>query len=183
MSLSDPACIVVRLAGVNDAALLAELGERTFSETFAADNRSDDMAAYLAGAFSPSIQRAELAAQEATFFVAEIEGRAAGYAKVYANSVPACVTGERPIELARLYAAREWLGRSVGAALMDRCISEACATGHDTLWLGVWERNLRAQAFYRKRGFRVVGEQVFQLGSDEQIDLVMALTLVSPSAR
>ena len=43
-----------------------------------------------------------------------------------------------------------------------------------TLWLGVWERNVRAQAFYRKQGFTVVGSQIFRLGSDPQRDLVMA---------
>ena len=177
MSLFAPALVTVRLAGVNDAALLAELGERTFSETFAADNRPEDMAAYLAEAFGPSIQRAELADSEATFFIAEAEGLAAGYAELYAGSTPVCVVGERLLELARLYVSRELLGRGVGAALMDRCISEAHATGRDTMWLGVWEHNLRAQAFYRKRGFRVVGSQPFQLGSDEQIDFVMALTL------
>lgn len=175
---SAPALVAVRLADVRDAALLAELGERTFAETFAADNSSEDMAAYLAEAFSPSIQRAEVADPDAAFFVAEVEGRAAGYAKLYARAAPACVPGERQVEIARLYASREWLGRGAGARLMDRCVEEARAAGCEVLWLGVWERNLRAQAFYRKRGFRVVGEQSFRLGSDEQTDLVMALTLL-----
>ena len=45
------------------------------------------------------------------------------------------------------------------------------------LWLGVWERNPRAQAFYRKSGFADVGSQVFLVGTDAQTDRVMELIL------
>lgn len=33
------------------------------------------------------------------------------------------------------------------------------------MWLGVWEHNSRARAFYRKWEFREVGQQIFQLGA------------------
>jgi ribosomal protein S18 acetylase RimI-like enzyme len=49
----------------------------------------------------------------------------------------------------------------------------AAAKGFQTIWLGVWERNLRAQTFYKKYGFAVVGQHIFKLGNDEQIDLIM----------
>ena len=45
------------------------------------------------------------------------------------------------------------------------------------MWLGVWERNVRAQAFYRKHGFDRVGSKVFVVGSDPQTDLVMLCEL------
>lgn len=173
MSHAAPSMINVRLAGIADAALLAELGERTFSETFAADNRPEDMAAYLAEAFGVTQQRAELVDPDSTTFIAEVEGCATGYAQLHAGATPALVSGTRPVQLARLYVLREWLGRGVGALLMRRCIDEAHAAGHLTMWLGVWERNERAQAFYRKWGFKVVGEHSFRLGADTQTDLLM----------
>ena len=83
------------------------------------------------------------------------------------------VGGAKPIELVRLYASREWIGRGVGAALMRACLEEARGAGYETIWLGVWERNARAQTFYEKWGFRAVGEHVFQLGSDPQRDILM----------
>jgi RimJ/RimL family protein N-acetyltransferase len=43
--------------------------------------------------------------------------------------------------------------------------------------LGVWERNARAQAFYRKHGFNRVGRQTFVVGSDPQTDDVMLCPL------
>jgi ribosomal protein S18 acetylase RimI-like enzyme len=168
---------LIRHASVADAGLLAELGARTFADTFAADNKPEDMAAYLAAAFSPEQQAAELADPRATFLLAELDGRAVGYAAIRASDVPACVTGAKPVELLRLYVMQEWFGRGVGEALMRACVSEAQQAGYQTMWLGVWEHNGRAQSFYRKWGFNFVGEHIFQLGSDPQTDLLMERAL------
>ena len=124
-----------------------------------------------------SRQAAELAEPASTFFIAEVGGRGAGYAKLHAGEPPEGVEGAQPVELVRLYVLREWLGRGVGEALMRACVEEAQRAGHGTIWLGVWERNGRAQAFYRKWDFHVVGEHVFQLGSDPQRDILMERTL------
>ena len=56
---------------------------------------------------------------------------------------------------------------------MQAAIDEAQRRGHDTLWLGVWEHNPRARAFYRKWGFVEVGTHIFVLGSDPQTDILM----------
>ena len=165
--------VTIRRASLGDAGLLAELGARTFSETFAADNNPEDMAAYLASSFNLTRQATELADAASTFFIAEVSGIAAGYAKLHAGEPEEGIEGAKPVELVRLYVLREWLGRGVGEALMRACVEEARRAGHETMWLGVWERNGRAQSFYRKWNFRAVGEHVFQLGSDPQTDILM----------
>jgi ribosomal protein S18 acetylase RimI-like enzyme len=165
--------LTIRRAEPDDAGLLAELGARTFSETFAADNDPEDLAAYLASSFNPARQADELNDPASTFFIAEVGGVAAGYAMLRAGETEKGVGGVKPVELVRLYVSREWLGRGVGEALMRACVDEARRAGYETIWLGVWERNGRAQAFYRKWNFRAVGEHVFQLGSDPQTDILM----------
>lgn len=60
---------------------------------------------------------------------------------------------------------------------MAAAIAAARSRGATALWLGVWERNPRARAFYGKSGFTDVGSQTFLLGTDEQTDRVMELTL------
>lgn len=163
----------VRRASIEDAKLLTELGARTFVETFAEENSPEDMAAYLADSFNVGRLTEELTDPLSVFLVAEVEGSAAGYAKLHPGHVSDGVKGQRPIELVRLYVSKEWLGRGVGQALMRRCVEEARGLGFQTIWLGVWERNRRAQAFYRKWDFEEVGEHIFQLGSDPQRDIVM----------
>lgn len=163
----------IRRASLADAALLAELGARTFSDTFAVDNTPENMAAYLASSFSPTLQAEALSDSSVIFLIAEVDGIAGGYAKMESRDPPSCVTRAHAIEVSRLYVAKEFIGLGVGKALMEACLLEAKAAGADTMWLGVWERNLRAQRFYKKWGFHEVGEQAFRLGEDEQRDLVM----------
>ena len=177
MSTTEQSAARIRRAGPADAALLAELGARTFNETFAADNRPEDMSAYLASAFSVEQTERELSDPHSIWLVAEIDGDAAGYAKLRAGAAPECVRGPDPVELARIYAARDWLGRGVGASLLRACLEEARRGGRRTIWLGVWERNERALAFYRKWDFRDTGTQIFQLGADAQTDVVMERAL------
>ena len=165
--------IAIRFATAADNKLLAEIGAQTFYDTFAADNTPEDMLAYLASSFSPEKQTRELADPRSIFLITEIAGRAAGYAHLRQTPPPACIIGAHPIEIGRLYACKEWIGRGVGAALMRACLDHAMQKNADTIWLDVWERNLRAIAFYRKWGFEQVGMQTFQLGSDLQNDLLM----------
>ncbi|HYP26568.1 MAG TPA: GNAT family N-acetyltransferase [Blastocatellia bacterium] len=163
----------VRRATSGDAGLLAELGARTFADTFASDNTPEDMEAYLSENFTPERQAAELSDPSSIFLIAEIDGEAAGYARLQSGRPPSCVAAPDPLELARLYVDQAWIGRGVGEALMRACVGEAERAGRKAIWLGVWERNERAKSFYIKWGFRKVGEQTFKLGSDLQNDWVM----------
>ncbi len=165
--------IHIRLATSTDNVLLAELGARTFFDTVAQDNTPEDMAAYLAASFSPQKQADELADPLTTFLIAEIDGSTAGYARLRFGPPPASISGRRPLEIARFYSDKAWIGHGVGAALMTACLDFAAKQGCDTIWLDVWEQNVRAIAFYRKWGFEVVGAQIFQLGNDPQNDLLM----------
>lgn len=165
--------LIIRPGKADDAQLLAELGARTFSETFAADNTLENMAVYLASAFSLEEQATELVDPDCLFQIAEINGVAVGYAMLRFGNVLEDISGDKPIELVRLYVSRESLGSGVGVALMQACINDAKQRGYKTLWLGVWEHNHRAQGFYRKWNFHEVGTHVFQLGDDSQTDILM----------
>lgn len=164
----------VRVAGPEDAATLADLGARTFDDTFGSDNPVSDMATYLACAFRPDIQAAELADPRCVFLVAESERQNAGYARLRFGESRSSVAGIRPVEIDRFYADRPWIGKGVGTALMRASLDLARDGGCDVVWLDVWEHNPRAIGFYRSWGFEVVGTQNFRLGQQSQTDLIMA---------
>jgi GNAT superfamily N-acetyltransferase len=164
----------IRYGTPADNMLLASLGRETFSETFAADNTPGNMAAYLAEAFGPGIQAGELADPATRFLIAEHEGRSIGYARLRSGPTPAAIVGQRPMEIVRFYIRKAWIGKGIGAQLMQACLHEAETAASDVVWLDVWERNLRAIAFYRQWGFAEVGAQAFRLGNDIQRDLLMA---------
>jgi GNAT superfamily N-acetyltransferase len=176
--MSDTEKINIRYATATDNVLLAELGAKTFYDTFATDNTPEDMSAYLADSFSPAKQKAELADPASVFLIAEIKGKTAGFAFLKeSRQPPENITGLRPIEIVRIYAIQEWIGHGVGATLMQACFDEAKRRGCDTLWLGVWDRNSRAIAFYQKWGFIQVGTQTFDVGNDPQNDLLMQISI------
>lgn len=163
----------IRHATPADAAPLAAFAARAFADAFAAMNDPSDIDAYVAGAFTETRLRAELEDPASVFLVAEADGVLAGYAKLHAGTADRCVTGTAPIELVRLYTRVDCIGAGLGSMLMQRCLEEALRRGYRTLWLGVWEHNARALAFYRKWGFEAVGSHEFVLGTDVQNDLLM----------
>jgi len=167
----------IRRATERDADLLAELGATTFYESFAAQNTPENMTAYLAATFVPEQQRAELADPRNTFLIAENDGVAIGYAHLRTGKPPACVSDPNALELVRLYVSSTLQGSGVGGRLMDACLTEARQSGYQTIWLGVWQQNTRAQAFYNRWNFSKVGEHVFQLGDDRQMDWLMERSL------
>ena len=182
---SSAATVRVRTATVADARRLSELGAATFRQTFEGENTAEDMASYLADAFTPVRQAAEITDPAGTVLVAERRGASAddaelvGYVHLVSGPAPAAVRGPAPLELKRLYVARAWHGQGVAQALMDAALDAARARGAATLWLGVWERNPRAVAFYAKYGFTRVGEHTFVLGADAQTDWLLARPLAT----
>jgi diamine N-acetyltransferase len=181
MSAADPSEITTRRAVPTDAALLAELGASTFTETFAADNTPENLARYLSGAFGEEIQRAELEDADVTVYFAERGGEVVGYVTLREGPAPQAVHGLDALEIARLYARRLARGSGVGRALMQRAIREAAARGKEALWLAVWERNAPAMEFYRRWEFFEAGSQPFELGDDLQNDLVMVRRIARES--
>jgi ribosomal protein S18 acetylase RimI-like enzyme len=167
--------ISIRTATPDDAKPLTDLAYTTFWDAFAhhPKNAPDDLNHYMRQAFSLEQIAAELEDEKNIFLIAEIDEKPAGYAKIILDNTEPGITAERPIELSRLYSHQEFLGQGVGQNLMDACFKRARDEGRDVMWLGVWEYNPRAQRFYEKNGFRIVGKHTFQLGSDPQTDLLM----------
>ena len=168
---------IIRPARIDDAAWVAVLAERTFRETYTAYNTPDDMERYVAEHFGPAHQTAELGDARLVTLVAEVDARLAGYTQLARGPAPNGVNAVTPMEVVRFYVDRPWHGSGLAHELMAAAVDAARNGGADALWLGVWERNPRAIAFYRKCGFQNAGTQTFVLGTDHQRDLVLARPL------
>ena len=173
-SNESPPSTTIRRTRPDDAGPLSVLAERTFREAFFELNTPEDMALHCAKSYGAAIQAAEIADPDMVTLVFERDGALLGYAQLRWGPAASGVEAESPGEILRLYVARECHGRGVAIDLMNASIDEMRRRETDVIWLGVWERNPRAIAFYRKFGFVDVGEHVFLLGSDPQRDIVMA---------
>ena len=167
-----------RPATAADAGRLAAFGHRVFTATFAQGNDPAQLARYVDSAYNVAAQAAELADPAITTWLAcDADDRLLGFAQVRRGRTPASVTGPAPVELWRFYVDQEWHGRGVAAVLIAAVCESAVSDGARTLWLGVWERNPRAQAFYRRQGFSPVGTQLFMFGTEPQTDQIWVRSL------
>ena len=169
--------LLIRNAVPSDAAALAQVAEQTFRATFGALNRAEDMELHCSRSYGEQLQADEISDPRMTTLLVEHDGGLIGYAQLRWGDAAACVVAQRPCEIQRLYVVANWHGHGVAQELMAASIAEARRRRSDVIWLGVWERNPRAIAFYRRCGFDEVGDHVFPLGNDRQRDLVMALAL------
>jgi len=167
----------LRLALSGDAPSLAILAERTFRDAFGARNSPENMDLHCAKCFSPDIQLREIGERGLVTTLADEAGRLAGFSQLRLARPSPAVKAQKPAELNRIYVTAEWQGRGVARALMDQALTDAARGGCDALWLGVWEHNPKAMAFYRKFGFEFVGTHAFMLGNERQRDLIMSVAI------
>jgi ribosomal protein S18 acetylase RimI-like enzyme len=166
--------INIRTAGPVDADLLVELGRSSFYEAFEEETAPEDMAEHLRSAFKIEDIKEQLNNNKSLFIIIEIGSLAAGYAYLHPENPPDCVRGPDPIQLVRFYLRKDYYGRNVGNTLMKACLETALSKGFQSVWLSTWELNHRANAFYKKWGFDIVGEAKFKVGSDVQNDFIFA---------
>lgn len=172
-----PSSLNIRPATPSDAALLAAFAARAFRAAFAADNNPTDLEHYIATSFTTEQIAAEITDPQALFLLANQNEQLLGYTKLQFGNTPASLHAPHPVELVRIYVDPERLARGLGSRLLEANLQAAKERGCETIWLGVWEHNQRAIAFYHKWGFEVIGEQSFVLGQDVQRDLLMSLPL------
>jgi diamine N-acetyltransferase len=165
--------ITVRTCTPKDVGVLLSLGIETFRDTFSEFNSAENMRLYLSKNFSQEKVAAEFDEPGAVFFIAEQNDVPMGYAKVRSAKKPEGLNGYSPMEVERIYVSKDHLGKGVGQLLMQTCIDHAKQSGYDMIWLGVWEHNKRALAFYEKWKFERFSQHTFMLGNDAQTDLLL----------
>jgi ribosomal protein S18 acetylase RimI-like enzyme len=164
--------MVVRRAKRQDAELLVELGKRAFYEAFAEQTAPEDMTAYLQTTFSIEETTAQLNNKDALYLIIELQADSVGYAYLYPTRSPECIKDPKAIQLIRFYLLKKCYGLGVGNTLMQTCLDESYVRGYRSVWLSSWELNGRANAFYKRWHFKVIGRQKFKVGSDVQNDFI-----------
>lgn len=165
--------LTIRFATVEDAKLIADLSRKTFYETFGYLNTKANMDKFMNEQFTRDKLVQEVGAPENIFLLIFDDDTPVGYAKLrHGKSYPA-FEGKDSVEIARIYVINSYIGAGVGKELIRKCIFLARDMKKEIIWLGVWEKNHRAIAFYNKWGFEKFGEHPFVLGDDVQTDWLM----------
>ncbi len=163
----------IRSATTADAGLIADISRQTFYDTFAPDNKKEDMDKFLSEQFTRDALLMEVGLKENIFFLAYAEDEVAGYIKLRDAKKPEALKDTACLEIARIYVLQKFIGTGVGRLLMHNSIATAIQKHKQVIWLGVWEKNDKAIKFYTRWGFEKFGEWDFMLGNDLQHDWLM----------
>ena len=168
---------VIKQCTASDAQQLQDISILTYKETFDEHNSEENMNAYLAAAYNlPKLEK-ELANPNSYFYFALVDTEVAGYLKLNTDAAQTEPMDSNSMELERIYILKRFQKNGVGKALMDKALEMAEQLGKEKIWLGVWEHNDNARAFYEKKGFVETGSHSFFMGDDEQTDLILTKTL------
>ena len=152
---------------------LKEISIKTFCETFAKDNTPEDTQKYIDTNFSDEQMLKEINTIGSTFFIAFLNNKPVAYLKINIGEAQTEKQGNDSLEIQRIYVSSDCKGKRIGSRLMKIAEEEAVKANCKRVWLGVWEHNDAALAFYGKKGYKRFSEHVFMFGNDAQTDYLM----------
>jgi diamine N-acetyltransferase len=170
--------INIKKCTLEDSHKLQEISYETFNETFKLQNSPENMNAYLERAFNLKQLEKELSHISSQFFFIYFNNEVAGYLKVNTDDDQSEEMGDESLEIERIYIKNEFQKHGLGKYLLNKAMEIAMECNKKKIWLGVWEKNENAIAFYKKMGFVQIGAHSFYMGDEEQIDFIMTKTLI-----
>ena len=156
---------------------LQNISKKTFEETFSVFNSRENMEIYLHKSFSKEKLNHELLDENSEFYFASFNNDIIGYLKINFGFSQTELRGNKALEIERIYVLKAYQGKNIGQKLYEKAIEIAIQKNLDYIWLGVWEENEKAVAFYKKNGFIEFDKHIFYLGNDKQTDLMMRKNL------
>ncbi|USK68505.1 GNAT family N-acetyltransferase [Peribacillus asahii] len=170
--------INIKKCTIEDVCILQEISYETFNETFKQQNSPENMKAYLERAFNLKQLEKELSNISSQFFFVYFNDEVAGYLKVNINDAQSEEMSDESLEIERIYIKNKFQKHGLGKYLLNKAMEIAMERNKKKVWLGVWEKNENAIAFYKKMGFVRTGSHSFYMGDEEQMDFIMTKTLI-----
>ncbi|MGX9791105.1 N-acetyltransferase family protein [Mycobacterium sp. MMS18-G62] len=161
---------------------LADVAARTFPLACPPSVTRENIAAFIDENLSESRFREYMADADRVVLAAREHARIVGYLMLIRgvpddDDVQHAVTLRPAVELSKMYVLPDSHGAGVSAALMTAALQRATEMDAKCVWLGVNQRNERAQRFYAKHGFTINGTKTFRLGAGIENDYVMVRPL------
>lgn len=156
---------------------LQQLTIGTFTETYGALNTAANMQLYLDNHFSTEQLTKELRDLNTSFYGLKKGAQMIAYLKVNVAAAQTEQYIQNALEVERIYVKSQYKGQGLGKELIQQAITVAKSKQVDSIWLGVWEKNANAIAFYEKMGLREFDRHSFKLGDELQEDIMMKLEL------
>lgn len=163
-----------RPATPDDAEMLAQLAAIVFRFAYqSAFESTRQMEQVICEHLSPIAFRTKISDDQTWCHLGLVDDEPSGFIQIVQSQSPDCLSDATAPELSKLYVLPRFHGSGIASELLNRGIEHAVDSGASQIWLSVWEKNERAQAFYRRHGFSTIGEISILWGGTSFRDCVM----------
>ena len=164
---------MIRKVEIADVEVLAKIAKQTFREIFAHDNTEEQLQEYFEEAYNLRVLSTELENPDSETYFIMHEEEIAGFLKVNWGNAQTERELENAFEIQRLYVLQTYQGFGLGKQLFEFALEHAEKNGFSWAWLGVWEHNTKAQAFYNRYGFEKFSQHRFMVGQKVDTDWLL----------
>ena len=164
---------MIRKVEIADVEVLAKIAKQTFRETFAHDNTEEQLQEYFEEAYNLRVLSTELEDPDSETYFIMHEEEIAGFLKVNWGNAQTERDLENAFEIQRLYVLQTYQGFGLSKQLFEFALEHAENNGFSWAWLGVWEHNTKAQAFYNRYGFEKFSQHRFMVGQKVDTDWLL----------
>lgn len=171
--------ISIRKCRSDELEELRAIAYETYDETFRPMNKPRTINRYLAESFDRKKLAAEMTNPASHFYFLFADEQLAGYLKINEAPAQSDLNDPQSLEVERIYVRKDYKGKGLGTLLLNFALQLAEEMRKRSVWLGVWEKNTDAIAFYKKMGFMEAGRHTFRMGNELQSDWIMK-KMVSP---
>ena len=161
----------------SDVEKLQKVSRETFKATFDPYTAPNDMVRFLEEDYETVKLVKEIENPNSRFYFLMVQNEIAGYLKINVGDAQTEHLRENALEVERIYLRSSFQHRGLGNVLLDFAEKTAREEGKDYMWLGVYEKNVPAQHFYKRHGFSKVSQHTFQVGRDPQTDWLLVKKL------
>lgn len=168
---------IIKPITTSDVEKLQKVSRETFKATFDPYTAPNDMVRFLEEDYETVKLVKEIENPNSRFYFLMVQNEIAGYLKINVEDAQTEHLRENALEVERIYLRSSFQHRGLGNVLLDFAEKTAREEGKDYMWLGVYEKNVPAQHFYKRHGFSKVSQHTFQVGSDPQTDWLLVKKL------
>lgn len=166
--------IQIRLAQPKDAAPLAALAGKTFTDTFGHLYPPEDLASFIDEYQSVQRYAHLLEDPDVGVWLADVDHHeAVGFVSAGTCKLPVPDRDPRAGEIRQLYVLSAFQNHGLGSKLLQIALTWLEERAFEPLYVGVWSRNFGAQRLYERYGFSKCGEYEFPVGATRDLEYIL----------
>lgn len=150
-------------AKIGHASILEKVGREAFLTGHGKSQPIENLEYYLANNYTAAAFEKDISLSNNRYNIIYLNNVVVGFSNITLNASHEYISDKTVTKLDRIYLLKEVHGQNLGVKLLDFNVKLSKENGQKGMWLAVWTGNERAYNFYKKVGFKVIGNHNFKI--------------------